>query len=126
MNDEVVQLIARFTNNPRFAFDTYRRFLQMYGDVVLGVDNEKYEAIITAARARRGVEHDSELYTADLQAVVEEFKKLADVPSDPWDQLRSAIESVFCSWYNPRAVTYRDINNIPQEMGTAVTIQSMV
>lgn len=126
MNDDVVQAMSRSTNNPRFAYDTYRRFLQMYGDVVLGVDKEKYESILSAARKRRGVEHDCNLQTADLQFIVEQFKILGDVPSDPWEQLRSAIEAVFCSWYNPRAVTYRDIHNIPQQMGTAVTIQSMV
>lgn len=126
INDEVAEAMARATNNPRWAFDTYRRFLQMFGTVVLGTDKQPYEDILEAARKRRAVPHESLLPVADLQEVVEKFKLLASVPEDPWEQLRMAVEAVFRSWYSPLAVKYRDIHGIPGDLGTAVTVQSMV
>eukprot|EP01038_Epipyxis_sp_PR26KG_P012263 gene12263-16443_t len=126
INDEVAIVLARFTNNVRFAYDTYRRFLQMYGTVVLQVDKESYEYILQNAKNRRGVKSDSELTADDLKIIVEEFKALAKVPEDPWEQLRLAINAVFGSWYSTRAIKYRDIHNISNELGTAVTIQCMV
>lgn len=126
INDDVVSLLAKLTANPRFAYDTYRRFLQMFGDVVLGIDTSQYEEILSAKRKSRNVQHDSELNYDDLLDVVNQFKVITPVPSDPYEQLRMAVEAVFKSWFNPRAVAYRDINNITSVLGTAVTIQSMV
>lgn len=119
-----VRLLA--TNNPRWAYDTYRRFLQMFGNVVLGTNKQPYEDILEAARKRRAVPHESLLPVGDLQEVVEQFKLLAAVPEDPWEQLRMAVEAVFRSWFSPLAVKYRDVHSIPGDLGTAVTVQSMV
>ncbi len=126
INDELVQVMARISNNPRWAFDTYRRFLQMYGTVVLNIDKKIYDDILEKACKKQGVQCCSELRTADLQQVVADFKEVAVVPQDPWEQLQVAIESMFCSWYSPRAVKYRDIHNMVSDMGTAVVVQSMV
>lgn len=125
INDYNVLIIENLTYG-KFAYDIYRRFLQMFGDVVLNVDKEKYEKILEAKRTERGVMSDSELTYEDMKVIVQEFKKLAEVPQDPWEQLQMAIKAVFKSWYNPRAVKYRDINGISSTLGTAVTIQSMV
>eukprot|EP01036_Dinobryon_divergens_P024279 gene24279-32714_t len=126
INEELVLIMARLSNNPRWAFDTYRRFLSMFGTVVLGAEKSKYEEVMEKARKRRGVEYDSMLTMSDLQTVVKHFKEIATVPDDPWEQLQMAIEAVFCSWYSPRAVKYRDIHGISNDLGTAVTVQSMV
>ena len=126
INDRVFSSLIACSSNPRYCFDTYRRFLQMYGEVVLGVEKTKYEEVLERAKKHRGIKFDYELNVADLQLVVDEFKKLTAYPEDPWEQLRSAIEAVFRSWFSPRAVKYRDIHSIPNDLGTAVTVQSMV
>ena len=138
MNDQAVQVIAKRSNNPRFAWDSYRRFVQMYGDVVLGMkpvskqDEDPFEVIINAKKKARGVSLDTELTTEDLQELVKEFKAAVkkntgcDFPDDPWQQLWGAICAVFDSWMNERAILYRKLNKIPAEWGTAVNVQSMV
>lgn len=138
LNDITVKgLIAR-TNNPRFAYDSYRRFVQMYGDVVLGVraasdkEIDPFEAAIEAVKHKRGVKHDVELTAEDLKELVATFKgivaKFSPVPfpEEPMDQLWGAISAVFNSWMNDRAIAYRKLNNIPESWGTAVNVQSMV
>ncbi|MBF0502525.1 MAG: pyruvate, phosphate dikinase [Candidatus Riflebacteria bacterium] len=138
LNDETVQGIIKKTNNERFGWDSYRRFVQMYGDVVLEMKPEKkededpFEVIMHAMKKKRGVKSDAELNAADLKELTGEFKKLikekkgADFPTDPWKQLWGAINAVFGSWMNQRAITYRKLNAIPDEWGTAVSCQSMV
>lgn len=126
MNDEIVARMVTFTNNSKFVLDTYRRFLQMFGTVVLGIDKKRYDNALEAIRLSRGVLNDAELSVADLQLVINDFKAIASVPSDPWDQLRMSIVAVFNSWFSPRAVAYRDIHGIRNDLGTAVTVQCMV
>ena len=138
LNDEVVEGLARKTNNPRFAWDSYRRFVQMYGDVVLGMkpqtkeDHDPFEVLIEEQKAKRGVKQDTELTTDDLKELVAAFKAAVkkqtgeDFPTCPWDQLWGAICAVFGSWMNERAILYRKLNNIPAEWGTAVSVQAMV
>ena len=138
LNDEVVEGLARKTNNPRFAWDSYRRFVQMYGDVVLGMkpaskeDHDPFEEIIDALKHKRGVKNDTDLTTDDLKELVKSFKEAVkkqtgeDFPTNPWDQLWGAICAVFGSWMNERAILYRKLNNIPAEWGTAVSVQAMV
>lgn len=126
MNDEVAAKMVEMTQNPKFVMDTYRRFLQMFGTVVLGVDKCRYEDILTTTRNARGVVNDSELGVDVLQLVVNEFKEITPFPNDPWDQLRMAIVAVFNSWFTPRAIAYRDIHSIRNDLGTAVTVQCMV
>jgi len=126
MNDAKFEQLAAASNNRRFALDCYRRFLQMFGDVVLGMDKEVYEKIIQEAKERRGIENDAMLRTDDLQFIVDRFKQLVTIPDDPWIQLEMAIEAIFKSWNTPRARKYRDIHNISDDMGTAVIVQSMV
>jgi pyruvate,orthophosphate dikinase len=126
INDEIVEYMSQTYMNSKWAYDTYRRFLQMFGNVVLNMDQKPYEDILQHARQSRGVEHDSQLEVEDLKEVVKEFKLLASVPDDPWEQLHLSIEAVFKSWNSPRARKYRDIHNIPDDMGTAVNVMSMV
>ena len=138
MNDEVVEIIARKTSNPRFAWDSYRRFVQMYGDVVLGLkpvkkeDHDPFEVIIDDMKKSKGVTLDTELSADDLKTLVQRFKAAVkektgnDFPSDPWQQLWGAIMAVFNSWMNDRAILYRKMEGIPDEWGTAVNVQSMV
>ncbi len=132
MNDETAEAIARKTGNERFAYDSYRRFLTMFGDVVMGVEHADYEAILSKHKAKKGVELDTELDVDDLKAVVEDFKALIKkvtgkaFPTDPKEQLQYAINAVFDSWNTARAIKYRQINNIPHEWGTAVNVQTMV
>ena len=126
VNDEIVKKLARTSNNPRWAYDTYRRFLQMFGNIVMGVDKKLYENILEAARNKAGVAQNYLLTAEDLMEVVEDFKALAVVPDDPWEQLQLTIEAMFRSWYSPRAVKYRDVYNIDNALGTAVIVQSMV
>ena len=102
INDEVVSLLVQLTANPKFAYDMQRRFLHMYGNIVLKVPNELYTRIMDEIKASEGVSLDSDLTAEALQRVVHKYKELADVPSDPYDQLRAAIEAVFCSFYAPR------------------------
>jgi pyruvate,orthophosphate dikinase len=126
LNDESVEGLARKTGNERFAWDSYRRFVQMYGNVVVGIEGERFEDAIKAAKTERGVKDDTELDTDALRELTETFKGFYDFPSDPQDQLQGAIRAVFDSWTGKRAVEYRRINHIPDEWGTAVNIQQMV
>ncbi|MDR1767870.1 MAG: pyruvate, phosphate dikinase [Propionibacteriaceae bacterium] len=132
INETVVETIARKTNNPRFAYDSYRRFIQMYSDVVMEVGKAYFEKLIDDMKADRGVTQDTELTADDLKELAEQFKaeyksKIgSDFPSDPIDQLFGAIQAVFRSWDNPRAIYYRRMNDIPGDWGTAVNVQSMV
>lgn len=105
INDEVVELLVQLTANPKFAYDMHRRFLHMYGNVVLKVPNESYTRIMDEMKASEGVSLDSDLTAESLQHIVQKYKALADVPSDPYDQLRGALEAVFCSFYAPRYVS---------------------
>ena len=132
LNDEVVEGLAAFTGNPRFAYDSYRRFVQMYSDVVMEMSKTEFEKLIEAAKEAKGVELDTGLDADDLKALVHKFKALykekmgEDFPTDPADQLMGAVKAVFRSWDNPRANTYRRMNEIPYDWGTAVNVQSMV
>jgi pyruvate,orthophosphate dikinase len=137
LNDETVEGLAKLTNNPRFAWDCYRRFVQMYGDVVLGLKptNKKeidpFEAIIETKKHQRGITLDTDLTTDDLKDLVSQFKHAIkertgkDFPTNPFEQLRGAISAVFGSWNNERAIVYRRMNNIPHDWGTACNIQAM-
>jgi len=132
LNDEVVESFAKKTNNPRFAYDSYRRFIQMYSDVVMEVGKKYFEVLIDEMKAKRGVTLDTELTAEDLKELAEQFKaeykaKIGkDFPSDPKEQLMGAIKAVFRSWENPRAIYYRRMNDIPSSWGTAVNVQMMV
>ena len=132
INDDVVEVIASKTNNPRFAYDSYRRFIQMFADVVMGLPKSRFEEIIDEIKAKKNVKLDTELDADDLKEMVELFKKFyrenlnEDFPTDPMVQLEKAIEAVFRSWNNPRAIFYRKMNDIPSSWGTAVNVQMMV
>jgi pyruvate, orthophosphate dikinase len=126
LNDQRTEQLAHVTNNRRFALDCYRRFLQMFGNVVLGIDSEKYEDIISEVKKQQGAEFDHQLVVQDLEEIVRRFKAVVMVPDDPWIQLEMAVEAVFRSWNAPRAKKYRDIHNINDEVGTAVSVQAMV
>ena len=132
INDDVVEVIASKTNNPRFAYDSYRRFIQMFADVVMGLPKSRFEEIIDEIKAKKNVKLDTELDTNKLKEMVELFKKFyrenlnEDFPTDPMVQLEKAIEAVFRSWNNPRAIFYRKMNDIPSSWGTAVNVQMMV
>ena len=137
INDDAVKLLAEKSGNPRFAWDSYRRFIQMYGDVVMGVSAAKgeidpFEVEIDKLKEERGIKQDTEFSVEDLQKLVVAFKKVVkersgkEFPTNPWDQLWGAICAVFDSWNTERAVLYRQLNQIPEEWGTAVNVQSMV
>ncbi len=138
LNDDAVEGIAKRTGNERFAWDSYRRFVQMYGDVVMGMkpeskeDMDPFEEIIDDIKERKGVEDDTDLTTEDLKEMVAEFKAAVktqtgqDFPTDPWEQLWGSVMAVFNSWMNERAILYRRLENIPAEWGTAVNVQAMV
>ena len=126
MNDESVAGLAEKTGNERFAWDSYRRFVQMYGNVVVGIAGEKFEDAIKAIKKDRGVKDDTELDVDALRELTATFKGFYDFPSDPQDQLAGAIRAVFDSWMGDRAVEYRRINRIPDDWGTAVNVQQMV
>ena len=132
LNDEAVEVVAKQTNNTRFAYDSYRRFVQMFSDVVMGVEKRLFENIIDEMKEARGVHYDTELTADDLKELVVKFKDLykkemkKDFPQDPKEQLVEAITAVFRSWDNPRAIVYRRLNDIPGEWGTAVNVQEMV
>ena len=138
MNDEAVEAIAKLSGNPRFAWDSYRRFVQMYGDVVLDMkpaskeDHDPFEVLIEAQKEKRGVKADTDLTTEDLKELVVAFKNAVkeqtgkEFPTSAWEQLWGAICAVFGSWMNERAILYRKLNNIPEEWGTAVSVQAMV
>jgi len=138
LNDQAVECLARKANNERFAWDSYRRFVQMYGDVVMGLkpvskeDHDPFEVIIDAVKEEKGVKLDTDLDTEDLKELVHRFKSLIrarlgrEFPSDPWEQLWGAVVAVFESWNNERARVYRELNDIPESWGTAVNVQAMV
>src|SRR3954453_5561884 len=132
LNDRSVEGLATKTDNERFAWDSYRRFVQMFGNVCRGVPGEKIEDKIKERKNEAGVKEDTELQTDDLKTLVDDFKELyrdktgEDFPQEPKEQLRQAIHAVFDSWMGPRAVEYRRINHIPDEWGTAVNVQQMV
>jgi pyruvate,orthophosphate dikinase len=138
MNDDAVEGITAKSGNPRFAWDSYRRFVQMYGDVVLGMkpvnkeDIDPFEAIIEELKHEKGIVSDQDFSTADLITLVSRFKAAVkkntghDFPADPWEQLWGAVGAVFNSWMNDRAILYRKLENIPAEWGTAVNVQAMV
>lgn len=138
LNDEAVEGLIKRTGNARFAWDSYRRFVQMYGDVVMGMkpqtkeDHDPFEEIIDKMKEKRGVSNDTELTTDDLKELVAQFKKAVkdktgkDFPTNPWEQLWGAVCAVFDSWMNERAILYRQMNKYPAEWGTAVTVQAMV
>ncbi len=125
-NDAIAEGLAKRTNNPRFAYDSYRRFIQMFADVVLGVGHDQFEDIIDAFKEEHGKKADTDLTAEDWQVVIKAFKEIVTIPQDPYAQLREAVKSVFLSWHTPRAKVYREINNISDNLGTAVTVQSMV
>ena len=126
LNDEIVEGLAKKTDNPRFAYDSYRRFIQMFADVVLGVDGHKFEQEIEQYKAAHNKVLDVEMTAEDWQAIVATYKTLADFPQDPFVQLKLAVEAVFMSWHTPRANVYREMHNIPVTLGTAVNVQAMV
>jgi pyruvate,orthophosphate dikinase len=132
LNDQTVQGLADSTQNERFAYDSYRRFIQMFGNVVQEIEHHYFEMILDDAKSKQGVTYDSELSTASLKWVVEEYKRLIQketgkpFPQEPMKQLEQAVLAVFRSWNNDRAIVYRKINSIPDDIGTAVNVQSMV
>ncbi|MDP7391908.1 MAG: pyruvate, phosphate dikinase, partial [Alphaproteobacteria bacterium] len=132
LNDESVEGLAAASGDARFAYDSYRRFIQMYSDVVLGVDHAEFEDLLEAHKDAKGVYLDTDLDANNLKRLVDEYKDLvqsalgAPFPQDPKDQLWGAVSAVFGSWQTPRAVTYRRLHDIPEEWGTAVNIQAMV
>ncbi|HEY7089132.1 MAG TPA: pyruvate, phosphate dikinase [Tepidisphaeraceae bacterium] len=132
LNDDVVQGLAELTGNERFAYDSYRRLINMFGDTVMGVDHHHFEHELTAVKNNRGAEQDTDLDTDGLKEVVERYKNVyrqhvgSDFPQDPYEQLEHAIEAVFKSWMGDRAIKYRELNDIRGLRGTAVNVQSMV
>ncbi|TMM01888.1 MAG: pyruvate, phosphate dikinase [Actinobacteria bacterium] len=126
LNDESVEGLARATDNERFAWDSYRRFVQMFGNVVRGVPGERFEQAIKEAKRERGVKEDTELDADALRELTARFRELYEFPTEPREQLTQAINAVFDSWLGDRAVQYRRINRIPDEWGTAVSVQQMV
>ena len=132
LNDESVEAMATLTNNPRFAYDSYRRFIQMFADVVMGVEKRLFEDLLDEVKEEKGYKIDTDLTAEDLKDLVGKFKVLykkekgEDFPSNPKEQLIEAVTAVFRSWNNPRAIVYRRLNDIPGEWGTAVNVQEMV
>ena len=132
LNDLIVERLAEKTGNRRWAYDAYRRLLQMFGRIVMGVPGEKFEEVLRRYKEREGVKHDHELSAEALRSIVEEFKRIIrehtgkEFPQDPWRQIEMAIEAVFRSWNNPRAIEYRRYYKISDDLGTAVNIQMMV
>ncbi|MEG1658510.1 MAG: PEP/pyruvate-binding domain-containing protein, partial [Oscillibacter sp.] len=132
LNDTVVEAFAKKTGNPRFAYDSYRRFIQMYSDVVMEVGKKHFEVLIDEMKAKRGVTQDTDLTAEDLKELAVQFKaeykaKIGtEFPQEPVEQLMGAVKAVFRSWDNPRANFYRRMNDIPSSWGTAVNVQAMV
>jgi pyruvate,orthophosphate dikinase len=132
ITDEAVQGLADLTWNERFAYDSYRIFIQMFSDVEMGVEKRKFENILESVKEEKGVEYDTELTSEDLKEIVAKFKEIyfkemgTEFPQDPKEQLMEAVKAVFSSWNNPRAIVYRRLNDIPSSWGTAVNVQSMV
>lgn len=132
LNDKTVEGLAALTENPRFAYDSYRRFIQMFGDVVMEIEKKKFDAIFDGKKEEKGCEYDVDLTTEDLKEIIVEYKALVkeemgrEFPQEPKDQLMEAVMAVFRSWNNDRAILYRKLNEIPDSIGTAVNVQSMV
>lgn len=132
LNDDTTETLAQKTGNERFALDAHRRFIQMFGKIALGVNGQKFEDILENHKKRLRVKQDVELSPSDLRMIIQEFKEVTrqasgrDLPQDPWEQLEMAVEAVFRSWSNPRAVEYRRYYKIADDLGTAVTLQQMV
>lgn len=132
LNDNTTEGLSKATGDKRFAYDCYRRFIQMFGDVVLNLDSHIFESTLEAIKEEQGVKFDSELSVESLQDLVKKFKNIvlaatgSDFPADPYEQLKEAINAVFKSWNNQRAIVYRRVNNIPDDIGTAVNVQGMV
>lgn len=132
LNDATVEGLAQLTDNPRFAYDSYRRFIQMFSDVVLGIHKFEFDRILDKLKTRHNLVNDTDLNVDHLKELIEIYKKHVEkatrrpFPTEPVDQLMLTIKAVFDSWNNPRAIIYRDINDIPSALGTAVNIQSMV
>ena len=131
LNDETVKGLAKISGNEKFAYDSYRRFIQMYGDVVMGVDSHKFEHVLDHVRETNGYQFDNQMTVEQLKDVVEQFKKICEddghpLPQDPMEQLWGGIGAVFSSWMVDRAIYYRKLNNIPGDWGTAVNVQTMV
>lgn len=126
LNDDTIKGLIERTNE-RFAYDSYRRFINMFGDVVRGIPHSEFERIMDEVKDKAGVEKDVELGAEELKELTERYKELVgDIPSDPWEQLLEAVKAVFESWNNKRAVTYRELHGLPHDMGTAVNVQAMV
>ena len=132
LNDETVKGLIKKTTNERFGYDAYRRFVQMFANVVLQVKHNRFEQLLEEKKKAKGVRFDTQLEAADLKELVEEYKQLVrkekgiDFPDDPYEQLKKAYEAVFSSWNNQRAITYRALHDIPDNLGTAVNVQTMV
>lgn len=132
LNDANLESFINKTGDARFAYDCYRRFISMFGNVVLGIDKELFEVVIHKKKKEKKIRQDSSLQVKDLQDIVNKFKRIIKnktgeaFPEEPWKQLAMARDAVFRSWYNPRAITYRRLNNIPSDLGTAVNVQAMV
>jgi pyruvate,orthophosphate dikinase len=132
MNDSSVLALAKQTGNERGAFDSYRRFIQMFGDVVMGMEHSDFEDVLDDVKKKHNAKYDTDLNTEHLKEVVEEYKKLIKVkkgksfPNDPWEQLMMSIDAVFSSWNNSRAISYRKINKLRNDAGTGVNVQTMV
>ncbi len=132
LNDVAVEGFAKKTGNPRFAYDSYRRFIQMFSDVVMEVEKSKFEAILDEVKEAKGAQYDTDLDADDLKTVIAKYKELykkeigSEFPQDPKVQLMEAVKAVFRSWDNPRAIVYRRMNDIPGDWGTAVNVQAMV
>lgn len=132
LNDVVVEGLAKLTNNPRFAYDSYRRFIMMFSDVVMGIDRNKFEHLLDEMKEKKGAKHDTDLDADDMKAIAKQHLELYEkekgepFPQDPRIQLMEAVKAVFRSWNNPRAIVYRRLNDIPSDWGTAVNVQEMV
>lgn len=132
LTDQAVEGFAKATDNPRFAYDSYRRFIQMFSDVVMGISKSKFERVLDEIKEEKGAQYDTDLTAEDMKHVVAKFKELyrqekgEDFPQDPKKQLMEAVTAVFRSWNNPRAIVYRRMNDIPSSWGTAVNVQMMV
>src|SRR5690554_3755158 len=132
LNDSTVQGLIKKSGNERFAYDSYRRFIQMYSNVVFSLEHENFEELLDEKKKEKGYRFDTDLTAEDWKDLVEKYKQLfkkelkIDFPTDPWEQLKGAVNAVFSSWMNPRAITYRRLNKIPEHWGTAVNVQAMV
>ncbi|MCL4498924.1 MAG: pyruvate, phosphate dikinase [Chloroflexi bacterium] len=132
LNDDTLQGIIKLTGNERFAYDAYRRFVQMFGRIVMGIDGAKFEHILEETKKAKGARYDTDLTAADLKEVLAKYKEVykqetgEDFPNDPLVQMEKAMRAVFSSWNNPRAIAYRNFRKIPHDLGTAVNVQTMV